>query len=77
MLSYCRMRGTNGAWIGCEVVFTVVYDVLVGCTSIYRRGLKSQSMSRKCPEASALLTLLSRSSDRGASNPAFVFYITS
>ena len=43
VLNYCRIRGKYGNWIGCECVFTVVYDVLVGCTSIYRRGMKSQS----------------------------------
>ena len=44
VLSYCTMKDRDGHWLGCEVVFTVVYDVLVGCTSIYRRGLKSESM---------------------------------
>jgi hypothetical protein len=43
VLSYCRMRDKDGRWLGCEVCFTVVFDVVVGCTSIYRRGLKSQS----------------------------------
>lgn len=43
VLSYCRIRSKDGQWIGCECVFTVVYDVLVASTSIYRRGLKSQS----------------------------------
>ena len=45
VLSYCRMRDKEGHWLGCEIVFTIVYNVMVGCTSIYRRGLKSQSMS--------------------------------
>lgn len=43
VLSYCRLRDKDGRWLGCEVVFTVVFDVVVGCSSIYRRGLKSQS----------------------------------
>ena len=43
VLSYCRLKDKDGRWLGCEVVFTVVFDVMVGCTSIYRRGLKSQS----------------------------------
>ncbi|KAI9718681.1 MAG: hypothetical protein M1828_006616 [Chrysothrix sp. TS-e1954] len=30
MLSYCRMRNKEGNWLGCEVVFTVVYNVMVG-----------------------------------------------
>ena len=29
--------------MGCECVFTVVHDVLVGCTSIYKTGANSQS----------------------------------
>ena len=49
VLSYCRIRSRDGRWIGCECVFTVVYDVLVASTSIYRRGTKSQS---KPPEKS-------------------------
>lgn len=44
MLSYCRMRDRDGFYLGCEIVFTIVYDCMVGCTSIYRRGIKSQSM---------------------------------
>ena len=42
MLSYCRMSHKEGHWMGCEVVFTVVYNVMVGCTSVYRRGVRSQ-----------------------------------
>jgi len=37
-LHYARIRARDGQWIGCECVFTVVYDVLVACTSIYRQG---------------------------------------
>ena len=43
ILSYCRMLDRDGNYLGCENVFTVVYNVIVGCTSIYRRGLKSES----------------------------------
>lgn len=43
VLTYCRIRNRQGMWIACECCFTVVYNVLVVCTSIYRRGLKSQS----------------------------------
>lgn len=46
MLSYCRVKNKNGEWIGCECCFTIVYDVMVVCTSIYRRGLPSQSTYR-------------------------------
>lgn len=44
VISYCLLRDKAGNWLGCEVVFTVVFDVMVGCTSVYRRGLKSISM---------------------------------
>lgn len=41
-LNYCRIKHKDGRWIGCECVFTVVYDVLVASTSIYQCGPKSQ-----------------------------------
>ncbi len=43
VLAYCSLKNKDGQWIGCECVFTVVYDVLVASTSVYRRGLRSQS----------------------------------
>ncbi len=43
VLNYCQIKSKRGGWIGCECVFTIVHDVLVASTSIYRRGLKSQS----------------------------------
>ena len=42
-LNYCRVKRKNGQWIGCECVFTVVHDVLVASTSIYKHGIKSES----------------------------------
>lgn len=45
VLAYCRVRDKNGGWVGCECCFTVVYDVMIVCTSIYKRGLQSQSKS--------------------------------
>lgn len=44
VLAYCQIKNRNGQWVGCECCFTVVYDVMVVCTSIYRRGMTSQSM---------------------------------
>lgn len=41
VLHYARVRGVDGSWIGCECVFSIVHDVLVACTSIYRRDPKS------------------------------------
>ena len=43
VLNYCQIKNRDGRWVGCECVFTIVHDVLVGCTSIYRRGMKSES----------------------------------
>lgn len=43
VLSYCRVRNRLGEWVCCECCFTVVYDVMIVCTSVYRRGLESQS----------------------------------
>ena len=43
VLHYARIRARDGQWISCECCFTIVHDVLVACTSIYRRGEKSES----------------------------------
>lgn len=45
VLNYCRIKDRHGRWLGCECVFTIVHDVLVASTSVYRRGSKSQSTS--------------------------------
>ncbi len=42
VMNYCRVRHKDGSWIGCECVFTVVHDVLVASTAIYRRGPKAR-----------------------------------
>ncbi|MCJ1251398.1 hypothetical protein MMC30_008631 [Trapelia coarctata] len=49
VLNYCKIRDKNGYWIGCECVFTIVHDVLVACTSIYKRGSKSQKRAKEAP----------------------------
>ncbi|KUI56845.1 hypothetical protein VP1G_04189 [Cytospora mali] len=41
-LHYARIVSRDGRWVSCECCFTVVHDVLVACTSIYRRGEKSE-----------------------------------
>jgi PAS domain S-box-containing protein len=43
VLAYCQIRNREGRWVGCECCFSIVYDVMVCCTSIYRRGMASQS----------------------------------
>ena len=45
VLNYCRIKHKDGSWVSCECVFTIVYDVLVASTSIYRRSLRSQRES--------------------------------
>ncbi len=42
-LHYARIQNREGQWVGCECVFTVVYEVLVACTSIYRGDAKNES----------------------------------
>lgn len=41
-LHYARILSAAGQWVSCECCFTVVHDVLVACTSIYRQSLKSE-----------------------------------
>ncbi|ROW16821.1 hypothetical protein VPNG_01711 [Cytospora leucostoma] len=41
-LHYARIVSRDGRWVSCECCFTIVHDVLVACTSIYRRGEKSE-----------------------------------
>ena len=57
VLAYCQIRNRQGDWVGCECCFSVVYDVMVCCTSIYRRGSISQS---KCTSLVASSLGLSR-----------------
>jgi PAS domain S-box-containing protein len=49
VLHYARIRGRNGEWIGCECVFTIVHDVLVACTSIYKQDHKSEKRAQDAP----------------------------
>jgi len=43
-LHYARVINRDGIWVGCECVFTIVYEVLVACTSIYRGDAKNERM---------------------------------
>lgn len=49
VLAYCRVKDRQGGWVGCECCFTVVYDVMIVCTSIYKRGLSSQKRAMEAP----------------------------
>ncbi|MCJ1307870.1 hypothetical protein MMC25_001518 [Agyrium rufum] len=57
-LNYCQVKNKEGYWIGCECVFTIVHDVMVASTSIYRRGMKA---SRRAAEAPIVRRLFSSS----------------
>jgi len=43
VLAYCDLISREGEWVTCECCFSVVYNVMVVCTSVYRRGLASHS----------------------------------
>jgi hypothetical protein len=45
MLSYCNLKRTDGEYVRCECVFTVVYSVIVACTSLYRHTERSHGES--------------------------------
>ena len=45
VLAYCRVKGRDGQWMGCECCFTIVYDVMIVCTSIYQNGGKADGKS--------------------------------
>ncbi|KAF1913184.1 hypothetical protein BDU57DRAFT_589894 [Ampelomyces quisqualis] len=49
VLSYCRLKNRQGDWVGCECCFSIVYDVMVCCTSIYRNGMQSQKRAVEAP----------------------------
>ncbi|KAF1980179.1 hypothetical protein BU23DRAFT_3543 [Bimuria novae-zelandiae CBS 107.79] len=49
VLSYCRIKNRQGDWVGCECCFSIVYDVMVCCTSIYRQGMNSQKRAQEAP----------------------------
>ncbi|KAH9868974.1 hypothetical protein J1614_008051 [Plenodomus biglobosus] len=49
VLSYCRLKNRQGEWVGCECCFSVVYDVLVCCISVYRNGMQSQKRAVEAP----------------------------
>ncbi|KAH4069598.1 hypothetical protein HBH98_067030 [Parastagonospora nodorum] len=49
VLSYCRLKNRQGDWVGCECCFSIVYDVMVCCTSIYRAGMQSQKRAIEAP----------------------------
>ncbi|KAL1582465.1 hypothetical protein WHR41_08855 [Cladosporium halotolerans] len=49
VLAYCNVMSKSGDWINCECCFTIVYDVMIVCTSIYQRGGKAQGRALAAP----------------------------
>ncbi|KAJ5087572.1 hypothetical protein N7456_011188 [Penicillium angulare] len=49
VLNYCSIRHKSGHWVGCECVFTVVYDVLIASTTVYGRGKGTQKRAVDAP----------------------------
>ncbi|KAI1110786.1 hypothetical protein F5Y14DRAFT_338267 [Nemania sp. NC0429] len=55
-LHYARILRKDGRWVSCECCFTVVHDVLVACTRIYRRGKKSERRAIEAPRIRRLFS---------------------
>ncbi|KAK1479723.1 hypothetical protein CTAM01_14596 [Colletotrichum tamarilloi] len=56
VLHYARIMARDGQWVSCECCFTVVHDVLVACTSIYRRDEKSHRRAVEAPQIRRLFS---------------------
>lgn len=70
VLAYCRVKNREGQWIGCECCFTIVYDVMIVCTSIYQHGGKAEGKFRGETLSTAPLTDALRPSTCGARSAA-------
>lgn len=55
-LHYVHIQSRDGQWISCECCFTVVHDVLLSCTSIYRRSEKSEKRAIEAPQIRRLFS---------------------
>lgn len=49
VLHYVRILSNDGRWVSCECCFTIVHNILVACTSIYRQGRKSERRAIEAP----------------------------
>ncbi|KAH8736672.1 hypothetical protein BGZ61DRAFT_488389 [Ilyonectria robusta] len=56
VLHYARILSRDGRWVSCECCFTIVHDVLVACTSIYRRGERSERRAIEAPQIRRLFS---------------------
>jgi hypothetical protein len=43
VLVYCDIKNRNGDVVRCECCFSIVFDVMVACTSIYRESERGKS----------------------------------
>ncbi|BFZ53814.1 hypothetical protein PYCC9005_000845 [Savitreella phatthalungensis] len=54
VLSYVRVRNSDGEWMSCECVFSIAYDVIVAATTIYDRDSeRSQGRALAVPVVQA------------------------
>ncbi|KAH7302869.1 hypothetical protein B0I35DRAFT_214556 [Stachybotrys elegans] len=56
VLLYTHIRSLDGEWVGCECCFTVVHDVLVACTTVYRQGERSERRAIEAPQVRRLFS---------------------
>ncbi len=49
ILAYVNVKTKQGEWVGCECVFSVVYDVIIAATTLYRRGSRSEGRAIAAP----------------------------
>jgi len=59
-LHYIRILSRSGVHVTCECCFSIVHDVLVACTSIYRRTAKSERRALDAPEVRRIFSSSSR-----------------
>ncbi|KAK7748467.1 hypothetical protein SLS62_008506 [Diatrype stigma] len=56
VLHYARIMSKDGQWVSCECCFTIVHDVLMACTSIYRRSHKQERRAIEAPHIRRLFS---------------------
>jgi PAS domain S-box-containing protein len=56
VLTYCDIKNRQGEWIRCECCFSIVYNVLVACTSIYRHGMPGATRRSEAPTVRRLFS---------------------
>lgn len=49
VLAYVKVKNNEGEWLGCECIFSCVYDVIVAATTIYRQGPRSEGRAIAVP----------------------------